>query len=87
VYPFSDSKRHTIYDTGSDLGGIEIGIPGANNWYMEDDALIIDLNFGNSSRVIPVFKCDGNGVELTQENEPEGNVLFRECHTYAGCTE
>ena len=85
LYQFSDSLRYTIYSTDGDFGPLESAIPGPLDYVFLQDSLIINLNFGNFSRTLPVYKCDCNVVELTQGDS--GSILYKEGYNYPDCDE
>lgn len=80
LYQFTDSLQYTIYSTNGEFGPIEDAIPGPHEYVFLQDSLIIDLNFGNFSRTLPVYKCDCNVVELTQGDA--GSILYKEGYNY-----
>lgn len=87
MYQFTDNLRHTIYSTDGTFGDITTAIPNPHDWYYENDNLVVDLNFGNFLFVSPSFKCEGNVVELLEEDGSLNSTLFREGFDYSGCTE
>ncbi|TCK66638.1 hypothetical protein DFQ05_1909 [Winogradskyella wandonensis] len=86
MYVFTENLRYTIYSTDGNFGGIETAIPNPNEWVFEGDELVIDLNFGNFSRTIPNFRCEGNVVDLVDANGGT-TTLFRENYDINSCTE
>lgn len=76
LYEFHEGKRYTIYtDTEGVFGTREDAIPNPNDYTIEGDSLIIDLNFGNFSRSVPTFKCDCNIMILSDDPADEGFYL------------
>lgn len=88
LYEFTEDKRFTMYssdgtfETMQDL--IDSGRPG-NDWYYEGENVVIDLNFGNFSVLVPEFKCDNNVVEFINEDGEINSILFREAFDYSTC--
>lgn len=87
MYQFTETKRHTIYSTDGNFGGLETAIPEANDWSMENETLRIDLNFGNELIATPRFKCNGNVVDFIAEDGTIGTTLFREFYDITQCSE
>ncbi|MGB6269801.1 MAG: hypothetical protein WBF67_12415 [Olleya sp.] len=87
MYQFTDNLRYTIYSTDGTFGDLDTAIPNPNDWYYENDKIVIDLNFGNFSVVTPSFKCEGNVVELIDDNGSINSTLFREGFDYSSCTQ
>lgn len=84
LYEFDNGLRYSIYSTTSgEFGTIEDAIPNPNEYSFEGDSLIIDLNFGNFSRTLPIYKCDCNVVELT--NESGVSLLYKEGYNIEDC--
>lgn len=86
MYQFTDDNlRHTIYATNGNFGGLETAIPNPNSWSIENNKLVIDLNFGNSSTESLSFKCNDNVVDLISDNGT--SRLFREGYAIANCND
>ena len=37
-------------------------------WLYEEETVVVDLNFGNFSRLVPDFKCDGDVIDWIAED-------------------
>jgi hypothetical protein len=74
----TEKKRYTIYSTDGDFGDLDTAIPNPNDWYYENEILVIDLNFGNFSRTTPTFRCNGNVVDLINDDGEINTTLSRE---------
>ena len=74
----TEKKRHTIYATDGVFGDINTAIPNPNDWYYENEKLVIDLNFGNFSTTTPTFRCNGNVVDLIDDDGEINTTLSRE---------
>ncbi len=87
LWQFENGLQYTIYtsDTTGTFGPIEDAIPNPHDYFYEGDTLVIDLNFGNFSRTLPVYKCDCNVVELTSATGTQ--ALYKEDYTYEDCDE
>ncbi|MEY2964162.1 MAG: hypothetical protein RL754_1423 [Bacteroidota bacterium] len=65
MWIFTDSLQYTLYDLDSTgFGGIDEALPGPHTWSMDGDTLVVDLNFGNELRALPVFDCNCNVLDL-----------------------
>ncbi len=89
-YEFTEDKRYTLYATDGVFPTLEEFIAenpgvGENDWYYEGEVIVIDLNFGNFSRVVPSFKCDNVVVDLIQEDGTLNSTLYRESHDITSC--
>ncbi len=85
MYQFTASKRHTLYSTDGTFGGLETAIPNPNDWQFEGDMIVVDLNFGNFLRVTPNFRCNGEVVDLINEDGVVNTTLFREGYNRSAC--
>ncbi|MGC6430889.1 MAG: hypothetical protein ACON5F_07595 [Jejuia sp.] len=86
MYQFTDDNlRHTLYSTDGTFGGLETAIPNPNSWSIENNKLVVDLNFGNSSTESLSFRCNGNVVDLISDNGT--SRLFREGYNILNCNE
>jgi hypothetical protein len=84
IYEFTDDLRYTIYSIDGKFGGLETAIPNPNSWSLQAKKIVIDLNFGNISKLTLNFKCNGKVVDLVN---PNGGIstYFRE--NYSNCNE
>ena len=88
---FTPTKRFRIY---SNEGGVfptleefmeeNPGIPG-NDWEYEGNTVVVDLNFGNYSRLVPNFKCDNNVIDWISEDGSVHSTYYREGHDISAC--
>jgi hypothetical protein len=85
LYEFTPDFRYTFYSTDGTFGGLETAIPNPNSWVYEGNTIVIDLDFGNFSTFTPVFKCNGNVVDLVSEIST--TTLFREGYDINNCNE
>lgn len=85
IYEFTNDLRYTIYSTDGVFGDVSSAIPLPNSYILEDGNLTIDLNFGNFSVSTPVFKCNGNVVDLVSEHGT--GTMYREGYNYSDCDE
>ena len=66
LYEFTDSLQYTIYTTSPGVfGTLADAIPNPHRWWMQNDSLRIDLNFGNVATYDVQFDCECNVVDLT----------------------
>ena len=85
LYQFTEKLRYTIYSTNGNFGSLDTAIPNPNPWLYQGENIVIDLHFGNSLVAKPVFKCNGNVVELVTN---DGTItLFKEGYNLANCSE
>lgn len=86
MYDFKDGLRYTIYSTNSVFGDTEtFAIPNPNPWSVESNILTIDLFFGNTSITTLSFRCNGNVVDLLEDNGSINSTLFREGYDISNC--
>lgn len=83
MYEFTSTQRHTIYSTNGVFGGLEEAIPNPNPWLIRNDSIVIDLHFGNALVAYPIFRCDGNAVDLVSTTASQ--TLFRENYDLGLC--
>jgi len=93
MYEFKDGLRYTYYcdlpdgcdnDYWSSLT-IDDAIPNPNEYTFDDQTLIIDLNFGNTSTLPLIFECDGDRISFQDLNAPDRNDLVRLGADLSGC--
>jgi len=88
---FTDDKRFTIYGNGDGtfptLEQFTQENPGltGNDWWYEGEVVVVDLNFGNFSRLVPMFKCGNQVIRWVYEDGSEHSSLFREGHDITAC--
>ena len=90
-YEFTDDgKRFDIYSTDGtfptleDFNAENPQLTGLD-WYYEGDVLVVDLNFGNYSRLTPQFVCDNHVVKWIDENGEEFGFYYREDFDITSC--
>jgi hypothetical protein len=90
-YEFTAEKRFSIYaDSAGDFPTLDEfmeenpSLTGLD-WFYEGDTVIIDLNFGNFSRLVPVFKCDNDVIEWIAEDNSIHSTFYRESHDISEC--
>ncbi len=90
MYEFTENKRYTFYSLDGKFETIEeLESEGrrGNDWKYEGDVVVIDLNFGNFSRLRTQFTCDNNVINwIDEEGEPNGS-FFRENFDKNSCKE
>lgn len=90
-YEFTDTKRFTIYGVGDGsfptLEEFTTENPGltGHDWWFEGEVVVIDLNFGNFSRLSPKFKCDNAVIQWMDENGQHHSTSYREGHDLSEC--
>lgn len=92
-YEFTDQgKLFTIYGVDGVFPTLEEfnqenpGLTGLD-WYYEDDVLVVDLNFGNYSRLTPQFVCDNYVVRWIDEDGGLFGFYYREDFDISSCQE
>jgi hypothetical protein len=78
LYEFTDSLRYTIYSTNGVFGPLDSAIPGPHHWELVDDTVVIDLNFGNESRLYPRFDCKNNVIDWINADGSVHSTYFSE---------
>lgn len=90
-YEFTTDKLFTIYGDGSGvfptLEEFMEDNPNlvGNDWYYEDNIVVVDLNFGNFSRLVPEFKCGNYVIDWIQDDSAVNGTYYREGHDISGC--
>lgn len=89
-YEFTSDKRVTIYGTDGDFPTLEEFLEinpqlTGNDWVYEGEVVVVDLNFGNYSRLIPNFKCDNKVIEWKNEDGTTHSTYYREDHDINQC--
>jgi len=89
-YDFTTVERFTVYsDNGTFPTLAEFlnqnpGTPG-NPWLYEGDTVVVDLHFGNYSRLIPEFKCGNKVIDWMAMDGSLHSTYYREDHNIASC--
>ncbi len=90
-YEFTEEKRYTLY--ASDEAGFPSlaefleenpGIHG-NEYYYDGETIVVDLHFGNESRLVPNYKCGNFVIDWTNEDGEEWGTYFRVGHDMSEC--
>jgi len=90
-YEFTSNKLFTLYADGSGVfPTLEEFIQQNPNitgldWYYEGDTVVVDLNFGNFSRLVPNFKCDNYVIDWIQNDNSLHSTYYREEHDISQC--
>jgi len=67
LYEFHEGLRYTIYtDTKGKFGSRAEAIPNPHEYYIANDSLTVNLNFGNISTKMISFKCNCNIISFNQ---------------------
>ena len=90
-YEFTTDKRFTIYGDGSgnfptleEFRQQNPTITGLD-WTYDGDTVVVDLNFGNFSRLVPNFKCMNSVIDWTDTSNAHHSTFYREHHDIAEC--
>ena len=90
-YKFTSDKLYTIYaDDSGIIPTLEEFIQQNPNitgldWYYEGDTVVVDLNFGNFSKLVPRFKCDNYVIDWIQNDNSLHSTYYREGHYISQC--
>jgi len=90
-YEFTSNKRFSIYvnDDGTFPTLEEFMQQNPNltghDWEYDGDTVVIDLNFGNYSRLVPNFKCDNYVIDWIDEGGAVHSTYYREGHDISEC--
>jgi len=87
-YDFTSTDRFTTYGQDNVFPSMEEVIEAGtrkNPWVYEGEVVVIDLHFGNYSRLIPEFKCDNRVIEWTNEAGEFWGTFYREDHDISAC--
>lgn len=89
LYEFTEDKRYTFYSDGGGFPTLDPNNPPAlaDDWEYDGDVVVIDLSFGNFSRLIPNFKCGNYVIDWMQEDGTYHSTTFREGYDIAECDE
>ena len=90
-YEFTANKRFDIYgaegETFPTLEEFQQGNPGLTglDWEYEGETVVVDLNFGNYSRLVPNFKCDNKVIDWINEVDATHTTYYRVNHDISSC--
>ncbi len=90
-YEFTADKRYTIYGDGSGdfptLQEFQDANPQltGNDWYYSGDTVVVDLHFGNYSRLLPLFSCDNEVINWQNPDGSMHSTYYREGHSLEDC--
>ena len=90
MYEFTADKRYTLYSGNGEFETVQQVIDSGrsgNNWWYEGDKITVDLNFGNTSTLTPVFKCNNNVIEWLTDLGEIHATYFREGYDITSCNE
>ncbi len=91
-YEFTADRLFTIYGENGEFPTLEEfqtenpQLTG-NEWTYEGNTVVIDLNFGNFSRLVPEFKCGNYVAFMNQEDGSSHSTYYREGYNLADCNE
>ena len=90
-YEFTSNKRYSIYSSDNgifptleELLEENPDFPG-HDWVYEGETVVVDLNFGNYSRLVPEFTCDNQVINWLDEDGAEHTTFYRESHDISTC--
>ncbi len=89
-YEFTKDKRFTLYASNGEFPSLahfmelNPSIHG-NDWKYNGNTVVVDLNFGNYSRLVPNFKCNNKVINWTAEDGTPHSTFYREGHDIAAC--
>ena len=90
LYEFTENKRFDIYGTNGVFQTVDEqiaqGLTGLD-WSYEGDLVVVDLNFGNTSILLPQFVCNNYVVNWLDDEGEIHSIMFREGYDYGSCTE
>ncbi|WP_452220657.1 hypothetical protein [Lacinutrix salivirga] len=90
-YEFTTNKRFAIYQqndgTFPTLEEFQLENPDLTglDWEYDGDTVVVDLNFGNFSRLIPTFKCENKVIDWMDENNELHSTYYRVDHDITTC--
>lgn len=90
LYEFTENKRFTLYSSNGVFESVQDLIASGrtgNDWWLEGNTITVDLNLGNFSSLIPVFKCNNNVIEWLDSSNTIHSVYFRENYVLSVCSE
>jgi hypothetical protein len=83
MWDFKNNLKYTIYSTNGVFGPTETSaIPNPNPWSIENEAISIDLHFGNMLNRTLNFSRNGNVVKFMDANGDVSHILYREGYNY-----
>jgi hypothetical protein len=90
-YEFTANKRYAIYTNGNNVFPTlqefidqNPGIAGLD-WYYEGTSVVVDLNFGNLSKLTPTFKCANNVIDWKSEDSTLHATYYKVNHDISSC--
>jgi hypothetical protein len=90
LYEFTEDKRYTFYSSDGNFQSIQELLDegrSGSDWWLEEDDIIIDLNFGNLSTLTPTFKCSNNVIVWTNGLNEVHSTYYREGYNLSDCNE
>lgn len=89
-YEFTENKRYNIYATNNTFPTLQEFLQQNPNiagldWYYEGSAVVVDLNFGNLSKLTPTFKCSNNVIEWISEDTSVHSTFYKVNHDVSAC--
>ncbi len=90
LYEFTENKRYTFYSSDGNFQTIQQLLDedrSGNDWWVEEDKITIDLNFGNLSTLTPIFKCNNNVIVWMNDLDEVHSTYYREGYDFSDCTE
>jgi len=93
LYEFTEDTRYTMYSADGTFPTLEEFLeqnPGLSGhpWEYDGDVVVVDLHFGNFSRLIPNFKCGNQVIDWTEEDGSlRSETYYREGYDLAECDE
>ncbi len=91
LYQFTADKRFTLYaNTDNVFPTLEEFMEEnpaltGNDWVYEGNIVVVDLNFGNYSRLTPNFRCDNYVIDWMDENGDLHSTYVREDYDISNC--
>ena len=74
--PFAEAGlRYTIYSLDGTFGGIDDAIPNPNSYYVNENTISFDLNFGNIATYNLGFRCNGQVVDFYYDEDDDWEGL------------
>jgi hypothetical protein len=90
MYEFTADKRYTLYSGNGEFETIQELIGSGhsgNDWWYDGAQITVDLNFGNTSTLIPTFKCNNNVLVWLNDLGTTQAIYFREGYDLNACNE
>ena len=90
-YEFTSNKRYDIYSTGNtefptlqEFLQLNPNIPGLD-WYYEGNVVVVDLNFGNFSKLTPIYKCNSNVIDWMNTDNTLHSTFYKVNYDLSSC--